>query len=261
MADRSRSPWTRRSRCRLACRPARPGPRRSSSRPSGRRGPGARRRSAAVGKRRAAWRPGRDRRSRSAPALAAARASPTRPARRRHAAPCRHPNEREAGSDRAAARRIPRPHAGCGSRAADPALAGSTPGRRPAGRNGRASFRRRRELSSARADRRPRPGWFRTVHAFLDFLSRRETTVRSRYGFTAVVVGLISLLRLFVPLNTAPFLLYMPVVFVVGVAFGRGPGFLGLGDLDRLRDLLLLEHAAPRRAVARPGCWRSRNMW
>ncbi|WP_428981023.1 sensor histidine kinase [Lichenibacterium dinghuense] len=66
------------------------------------------------------------------------------------------------------------------------------------------------------------------MHAFLDFLSRRETTVWSRYGLTGVVVGLISLLRLFVPLNTAPFLLYMPVIFIFGVAFGRGPGLLGL---------------------------------
>ncbi len=66
------------------------------------------------------------------------------------------------------------------------------------------------------------------MHEFLRYLSRRRSTFATSYGLTALVVGVISVLRLFVPLNTAPFLLYMPVIFLVGVGFGRGPAFVGL---------------------------------
>ena len=66
------------------------------------------------------------------------------------------------------------------------------------------------------------------MHGFLSFLSRRQSTVTVRYGLPIVIIGLLSLLRQFVPLDTAPFLLYMPVIFVVGVALGPGPAAVGL---------------------------------
>ena len=66
------------------------------------------------------------------------------------------------------------------------------------------------------------------MHDFLRYLSRRQSTFAVRYGLPVVVIGLLSLLRQFVPLDTAPFLLYMPVIFVVGVALGRGPAFVGM---------------------------------
>ena len=66
------------------------------------------------------------------------------------------------------------------------------------------------------------------MHEFLRYLSKRRSTAQVGYGATVLMVGLISLLRFFVPLNTAPFLLYMPVIFLIGVAFGRGPAFVGL---------------------------------
>ncbi len=66
------------------------------------------------------------------------------------------------------------------------------------------------------------------MHQFLRYLSRRRSTAWVGYALTVVVIALLSLLRLVVPLNTAPFLLYMPVVFLVGVTFGRGPAFVGM---------------------------------
>ena len=61
---------------------------------------------------------------------------------------------------------------------------------------------------------------------FLTFLTRRTATVSMRYGLVFIVIGLVTLVRLFVPLDAAPFLLYLPVVFLIGVALGQGPGFL-----------------------------------
>ena len=66
------------------------------------------------------------------------------------------------------------------------------------------------------------------MRAFLTFLTRQRSGVWANYGVSALVVGLISVLRFFVPLNTAPFLLYMPAVFVIGVALGRGPASLSM---------------------------------
>ena len=66
------------------------------------------------------------------------------------------------------------------------------------------------------------------MHEFLRYLSRRQSSPGAGYGLTVVVIVLLSLLRLVVPLNTAPFLLYMPVIFLVGVALGRLQAFVGL---------------------------------
>ena len=65
------------------------------------------------------------------------------------------------------------------------------------------------------------------MHDFLKFLSRQDLSTWTRYGGTTAVLAAITVFRLFVPLDTAPFLLYLPVIFLVSIAFGRGPGLLG----------------------------------
>ena len=62
------------------------------------------------------------------------------------------------------------------------------------------------------------------MHDFLRFLSRQELSGWTRYGGTLAVVVAITAFRLFVPLDTAPFLLYLPIIFLVALAFGQGPG-------------------------------------
>ena len=62
------------------------------------------------------------------------------------------------------------------------------------------------------------------MHSFLSFLSRQDLSVGTRYGLTALVLVGITVFRVFVTLDTAPFLLYLPAVFLVSVAFGRGAG-------------------------------------
>ena len=65
------------------------------------------------------------------------------------------------------------------------------------------------------------------MNAFLHYLSRRTPTIWTRYGLVLVTLSAVTLFRLVVPLDTAPFLLYLPVVFMLSVALGRGPGLLG----------------------------------
>ncbi len=65
------------------------------------------------------------------------------------------------------------------------------------------------------------------MNGFLKFLARRTPTVWTRYGVVVVALTSVTLFRLVVPLDTAPFLLYLPVVFLISVALGRGPGLLG----------------------------------
>ncbi|WP_167627626.1 ATP-binding response regulator [Methylobacterium phyllostachyos] len=46
----------------------------------------------------------------------------------------------------------------------------------------------------------------------------------ARYAVPFAAVGLATLLRFLAPLDVAPFLLYLPLVFLVTLALGRGPG-------------------------------------
>ena len=62
------------------------------------------------------------------------------------------------------------------------------------------------------------------MHPFLSYLSRQRISAATRYGLPLVVVCLMTLLRLVAPLDVAPFLLYMPIVVFVSIAFGWGPG-------------------------------------
>ena len=65
-----------------------------------------------------------------------------------------------------------------------------------------------------------------TMHGFLRFLSSQRLGIWPRYGLPVALVLGMTLFRLVVPLDVAPFLLYMPVVFLGSLALGRGPGFL-----------------------------------
>ncbi len=64
------------------------------------------------------------------------------------------------------------------------------------------------------------------MNRFLHRLARRTPSVQTRYGLVFLSLGGITLFRLFVPLDAAPFLLYLPAVFLISVAFGQGPGQL-----------------------------------
>ena len=63
---------------------------------------------------------------------------------------------------------------------------------------------------------------------FLKLLARSTPTVWTRYGVVVVSLALVTMFRLLVPLDTAPFLLYLPVGFLISVALGQGPGLIGL---------------------------------
>ena len=49
-----------------------------------------------------------------------------------------------------------------------------------------------------------------------------------RHTIPIVAVAAATLLRFLAPLDTAPFLLYLPIVFLVALALGRGPGALAV---------------------------------
>ena len=66
------------------------------------------------------------------------------------------------------------------------------------------------------------------VHGFLRFLSRQRWSVAASVGATVGALLVITLVRLVAPLNTAPFLLYLPVIFVLSLALGWRPGAFGL---------------------------------
>ncbi len=68
----------------------------------------------------------------------------------------------------------------------------------------------------------------------LRFLSRTRLSPWSRYGLVIVALALISLIRLVAPLDTAPFLLYLPVIFLVTLGLGWTSGLIGI----LLSDLL-----------------------
>ena len=62
------------------------------------------------------------------------------------------------------------------------------------------------------------------MHQILRFLSRRTPTAWSRYGIPCLILAAITVFRLFVKLDAAPFLLYLPAVILVSVASGLRAG-------------------------------------
>ena len=82
------------------------------------------------------------------------------------------------------------------------------------------------------------------MHAALRFISRTQLSARSRYGVGVIAVALITLLRLLSPLDTAPFLLYLPIIFLVSLGLGWGSALVGVVLSDLLAAAFFL-HDAP----------------
>ena len=66
------------------------------------------------------------------------------------------------------------------------------------------------------------------MQTFLTVLTRSSLTRWQAYGVVVLALAAATLLRVVFPLDTAPFLLYLPIVFLVSMAFGRRAGLLGL---------------------------------
>ena len=81
------------------------------------------------------------------------------------------------------------------------------------------------------------------MHAFLRFLSRQRWSALEASGATVAAMLVITLVRLAAPLNTAPFLLYLPVIFVLSLALGWRPGIMGLLLSDLLAAYFFLRDA------------------
>ena len=64
------------------------------------------------------------------------------------------------------------------------------------------------------------------MRRFLTVLTRSSLTGLQAYGVVVLSLGAITAFRLVVPLDKAPFLLYLPAVFLLSVAFGQRAGLL-----------------------------------
>jgi signal transduction histidine kinase/CheY-like chemotaxis protein len=62
------------------------------------------------------------------------------------------------------------------------------------------------------------------LRSFIQAISGHGFGPFARYGLPVAAVGLATLLRFLAPLDVAPFLLYLPLVFLAALALGRGPG-------------------------------------
>jgi signal transduction histidine kinase/DNA-binding response OmpR family regulator len=82
------------------------------------------------------------------------------------------------------------------------------------------------------------------MHFLLKQLARQRLTNASRYGLTTGAVAVATLLRLIAPLDTAPFLLYLPITFLASLAFGWAPGLLGIALSDLLAAYLFLRDSS-----------------
>ncbi len=80
------------------------------------------------------------------------------------------------------------------------------------------------------------------MRKFLTILTRSRLTAWQAHGVVVLVIAAGSLVRLVLPLDTAPFLLYLPVVFLVSVAFGQRAGFFGLALSDVLAGSFFDRH-------------------
>ena len=78
-----------------------------------------------------------------------------------------------------------------------------------------------------RAAIRPLGDWH--LRSFMDAISGHGFGPLARYGLPVATVAVATLLRFLAPLDVAPFLLYLPLVFLVTVALGRGPGVVAVG--------------------------------
>ncbi|WP_246692813.1 response regulator [Methylobacterium sp. WL64] len=67
------------------------------------------------------------------------------------------------------------------------------------------------------------------MRRFMEAISGYGFGPVARYVIPVAAVAVATLLRFLAPLDTAPFLLYLPLVFLAVLALGRGPGFLAVG--------------------------------
>ena len=72
------------------------------------------------------------------------------------------------------------------------------------------------------------------MHDLLRALSRTRHSVQARYGVVLVAIASVTLIRLVAPLDVAPFLLYLPIVFLMSLALGLGSGLVGVVLSDAL---------------------------
>ena len=79
------------------------------------------------------------------------------------------------------------------------------------------------------------------MHDILRYLSSRRMPAFGRYGVTSLAIVLMTLIRLVAPLDSAPFLLYMPLIFLSALAFGWRAGLLGVLLSDVLAAYFFLE--------------------
>ena len=64
------------------------------------------------------------------------------------------------------------------------------------------------------------------MRKFLTVLTRSNLSSLQAYGIVILSLGFITGFRLLVPLDKAPFLLYLPAVFLLSTAFGQRAGFV-----------------------------------
>ncbi|TXM92680.1 response regulator [Methylobacterium sp. WL116] len=66
------------------------------------------------------------------------------------------------------------------------------------------------------------------MHRFMAAISGHGIGAAARYGVPVAAVAAATLMRFLAPLDVAPFLLYLPLVFLVTLALGRGPGVVAV---------------------------------
>ena len=66
-------------------------------------------------------------------------------------------------------------------------------------------------------------------HNLIRSLARHRPSLLVRYGVPVLLIGVMTFVRSLAPAYIAPFLIYIPVLLVVSLAFGWGPGTLALG--------------------------------
>ena len=82
------------------------------------------------------------------------------------------------------------------------------------------------------------------MHAALRLLSRTQLSRPARFGIVVLAVALVTLLRLVAPLDAAPFVLYMPLIFLATLALGWGAGLLSVVLSDLLGGFLFVNAAS-----------------
>ena len=63
------------------------------------------------------------------------------------------------------------------------------------------------------------------MNAIISTLSRRRPPVAAQYGLSAAALAVVTLVRLTLPLDVAPFLFFLPLMVAIGLSFSKGSGF------------------------------------